>query len=600
MGSMQEVEELDLGTTPFCGCGKCIIGLVRLSSMTETTDSPSKQVSHCRAEAKANGAHIIGWAIDLDVSGATNPFERKGIGPWLKAEKGPYDGLVASAVDRIGRNLLDVLTVGYFMRDNGKLLYTRGHYGPWDLNDPIDEQNFSFQALGAQMEHRATKRRVGESADEMRKNGKKWGRLAHGYRYVRKGESRKVDHIAIDPEVLAYLEECADRLLADETGLVTEKSEARRLTMAGILTPADYRRVNRGLAPTGAAWDGSTLKAILISPATQGYYMHNKKPVLYDVGDRRGQKIRIAPAMWDYAKHEALIAKLTPKRQVKTRNPRTDHMMMGLSWCGVCGHRMYVDQPKRLADGSWCLGVKCKAQQKGYPHAIANHSKTDAERAAPFFLMRELEGMAVERFLADYGDHMRWEQAFDPGNDTAAQLAEAEAQAKRLREDRKAGLYDSEEDAEWFRSEYKKVSAEIAEFKAVPQRRACVYWRPSGVTVAELWEKAETSAAKRELMASYGFRAEIFPTSAAKRIVFSYNLDPEQAEEARRESWEAYQEALAVEAEYRERIEAEQAAADAEADQHPETPDDAPTTDDQANDPDLWTVRPAEDHDLAA
>ena len=69
------VEDLDLSTTPFCGCGKCLVGLIRLSSLTDTTDSPEKQVHHCREEAKKNGGHIIGWAIDLDVSGATNPFE---------------------------------------------------------------------------------------------------------------------------------------------------------------------------------------------------------------------------------------------------------------------------------------------------------------------------------------------------------------------------------------------------------------------------------------------------------------------------------------------------------------------------------------------
>jgi Resolvase, N terminal domain len=160
---MQEIDGLDLGTTPYDGCGKCFVGVVRLSSMNETTDSPEKQVEHCREEARANGGHIVGWAVDLDVSGATDPFGREGIGPWLRNEKGPYGGIVASDVDRIGRNLVDVLITGYFLRDNGKLIITRGHHGPWDLCDANDEQAFTFKALGAQMEHRSAKRRISET-----------------------------------------------------------------------------------------------------------------------------------------------------------------------------------------------------------------------------------------------------------------------------------------------------------------------------------------------------------------------------------------------------------------------------------------------------
>ncbi|MFB6960612.1 hypothetical protein ACFCYB_27255 [Streptomyces sp. NPDC056309] len=57
--------------------------------------------------AASVGAHIIGWADDWEVLGATDPMTRPKLGPWLRDERGPYDGLVAAAVDRLGRNVVD-------------------------------------------------------------------------------------------------------------------------------------------------------------------------------------------------------------------------------------------------------------------------------------------------------------------------------------------------------------------------------------------------------------------------------------------------------------------------------------------------------------
>ena len=46
-------------------------------------------------------------------------------------------------------------------------------------------------------------------------------------------------------------------------------------------------------------------------------------------------------------------------------------------------------------------------------------------------------------------------KVYDPGTGHAAQIAELEATRTRLREDRQAGVYDSAEDAEWYRTEYR-------------------------------------------------------------------------------------------------------------------------------------------------
>jgi DNA invertase Pin-like site-specific DNA recombinase len=125
----------------------------------ETTFSPENQRAGVLPAAAAAGGHSIGWADGWEVPGATDPLTRPKLGPWLRDERGPYDGLVAAAVDRLGRNVVDCLNTGYKTRDEGKLLVTYGHDGPWDLDDQIDENRFTMEAWGAQMELRAIQRR---------------------------------------------------------------------------------------------------------------------------------------------------------------------------------------------------------------------------------------------------------------------------------------------------------------------------------------------------------------------------------------------------------------------------------------------------------
>ncbi|MEW2624783.1 recombinase family protein [Streptomyces sp. NPDC048106] len=98
---------------PYDGCGKCLLGVRRLSRMKLATSSPERQREDVLTAAASVGGHIIGWADDWEVSGATDPMTRPKPGPWLRDERGPYDGLVAAAVDRLGRNVVDCLNTGY-------------------------------------------------------------------------------------------------------------------------------------------------------------------------------------------------------------------------------------------------------------------------------------------------------------------------------------------------------------------------------------------------------------------------------------------------------------------------------------------------------
>jgi DNA invertase Pin-like site-specific DNA recombinase len=185
--TMDEIER------PYDGCGKCLLGVRRLSRVKAATTSPERQREDVLTAAAAIGGHIIDWADDWEVSGATDPMTRPKLGPWLRDERGKYDGLVAAAVDRLGRNVVDCLNTGYKMRDEGKLLVSYGHEGVWNLDDPNDENRFTMEAWGAQMELRAIQRRNRDATKKIRAAGRPKGKPSYGFQYVRTVPNGRVE-----------------------------------------------------------------------------------------------------------------------------------------------------------------------------------------------------------------------------------------------------------------------------------------------------------------------------------------------------------------------------------------------------------------------
>lgn len=104
---------------------KCRVGLRRLSRSSDITSSPGKQRDQVLAAVQAYGGHIIAWADDWEVSGAADPMQRPKLGPWLRGERGPYDGAAGAAVDRLGRNVRDCLNTGFMMSEQRLTLKNR-------------------------------------------------------------------------------------------------------------------------------------------------------------------------------------------------------------------------------------------------------------------------------------------------------------------------------------------------------------------------------------------------------------------------------------------------------------------------------------------
>ncbi|MFD9221213.1 hypothetical protein ACFWDI_14635 [Streptomyces sp. NPDC060064] len=176
-----------------------------------------------------------------------------------------------------------------------------------------------IKALGAQLEHRAIKRRVQDETERARRSGQPKNKPSYGYAFVRLTPKGKVDHVALHPVASKEIRKVASRILADQTGEITVSRECARLTREGVLTPHD-----------------------LLAEAALGYLMHGKKPV---VGDD-GRRMKIAPELWSAATRRALIEKTKPTQYNGKESGRKTHgltLLAGILFCGTCGERLIVN-----------------------------------------------------------------------------------------------------------------------------------------------------------------------------------------------------------------------------------------------------------------
>jgi len=468
---------------------------------------------------------------------------------------GPYDGIVGAAVDRIGRNQIDVLLTGRLMKDTGRALITQTHTGPWDLNDDTDETRFSMEALGAQMELRAIQRRNRNSTKRMREHGRPKNKNSYGYRYVRLVPNGAVDHVEVDQAAAEIIRNVAERILGDESGMITPSTEAVRLTRAGVPNPSDHRAQLYGRPTKGLPWRPKVLIGILKSESALGYLMHNGKPVL----NEEAHPIRLAEPLWDQATRKALIKKLKPKRTATGRAPRTTALLTGIAFCGNCGHRLYINGAAATHSSNGPVSYACRARLMGLV------SETEC-KPSPAMSVHNLNALVEATFLEKVGTLPLYRRVYDAGTGHAARIIDLETDRSRLQEDRDAGLYDDPERAKWFRTRSLAMTAEIRQLKALPERPAGMYWQLTGETVADQWRTATDDAARRELLAFYDFRVVLFPRTSPVRVHI-HNLDPTNEDAERRASWEAHELAIETEKQFRAQAEADQAKADqAEAD----------------------------------
>lgn len=171
---------------------------VRVSTDRQTIEN---QLEALRKVAEARGWQEIGIYRDSGISGSKGRAERPGLDQMLKdAGRGKFDVVMAWAIDRVGRSLIDLLGTIQSLEACGVDLYLDQQA----INTTTPAGKLMFQVTGAfaEFERAMIKERVHAGLERAKKQGKTLGR-PEGQR-------------SVDPKKLA----AARKLLAKGTGIL--------------------------------------------------------------------------------------------------------------------------------------------------------------------------------------------------------------------------------------------------------------------------------------------------------------------------------------------------------------------------------------------
>ena len=149
---------------------------VRVSTDRQTVEN---QVAKLTEVAKARGWQIVATFTDAGISGVKGRKDRPGLDDMLKqAQRGTFDVVMAWAIDRVGRSLIDLLGTIQHLEACHVDLYLdqqtdrhddargpiaipgdRGFRGVRALNDPRARQRWARQGQGRRQDARSSEER---------------------------------------------------------------------------------------------------------------------------------------------------------------------------------------------------------------------------------------------------------------------------------------------------------------------------------------------------------------------------------------------------------------------------------------------------------
>jgi DNA invertase Pin-like site-specific DNA recombinase len=141
------------------------IGYVRVS----TNDQSVEAQKHSLAETYA----VNDWYEDAGVSGAVKALERPGFAA-LVAYVRKGDTLVVSAVDRLGRDTLDVLSTVEALQSKGVSIISKRE--GFDLSTPMGKAMLTMLAAVAELERSNIKARQMAGIERAKSEGRALGR----------------------------------------------------------------------------------------------------------------------------------------------------------------------------------------------------------------------------------------------------------------------------------------------------------------------------------------------------------------------------------------------------------------------------------------
>ena len=460
-----------------------VLGRLRLSRSTEESTSIERQREIVQQWADANGHSVVGWAEDIDVSGAVDPFDTPQLGPWLGHRVTEWDILCAWKLDRLGRNAIQLNRLFGWCGEHGKTVVS--------CSESIDLSSWAGRMLAsviaglAEGELEAIRERQRSSRLKLRETAR-WagGKPPFGYIGVTNtgGAGWRLE---IDPEASKVVRRIVDDLL-DGKGITRI---ARELTEEGYRTPAQYYAALRGsqaglrVSPEDKAgkWAATPLRNMLRSKALRGYAHHNGETVR----DAEGMPVQLAEPLVTSDEWELIQAALDKTQEARKDARHTEASpLAGRVVCFECGRKLHHDlnTVKRGKRSYEYRYYRCQNRQ---------HTMIPAE---------DLEELAEETFLHEFGDLEVRERVWVPGDSREVELREAVTALDELT--KAAGRAVSSTAKQRLQAQLGALDARIAELESAPAREARWEYRSTGEMYRAVWERSDTDARRKLLQRS--------------------------------------------------------------------------------------------------
>lgn len=497
---------------------------IRNSSLGENSHSDERQGDTAEDFAQKQEMIIVGICEDVDVSGELMPWDREGLGAWLRGENGPFDAIVIAAFDRVGRNFMDFCILREWCIDNHKKLIVTAYGMDFASNETIPFILGNNLATIADVELRFNKARLmAGRKTTLEKRGALGGQMPYWCMQVQHKATLKGYEWEHHPERAKRTLEMIEWIEAGQSrlSLCTKFNEDGVPIPKAALYPerriaAGKSRTNKGKGFAGK-WQSITIKTILDNRMLIGQYETEQwernrgskkrrrlpgtlRTMTIDVTDDEGN-LRPVPVQYmkpllhtgdgitpDVERFERLRALLQPRKSI----PRNAKPLTGVCFCFKCESPLYAGADNRGAEPrEWFrCGRRMTATRSLRPqcdalsplgHEVRAHIEEDflsvmGEREICEPLRHVAKDHTQERkvLVAEYSDLM----------DT---LIGAPAEIKTKYEPRKLSL-----------------QRRIAKLDELPQSAAWVEWIPTGKKLKEVW--SEDWSRNGQIMRSLGIK----------------------------------------------------------------------------------------------
>lgn len=413
-----------------------------------------------RVWAEAEGHTVVVTSADRNVSGSVSPWKRPELGKWLTdpAFMEQYDMIVSSSIDRLGRSAADLFALREWATEHGKIIVIRTPNLVWppspdDIGSPI-----VWDVIGrvGEIELNLIKKRSADTRAVITDTGGAIGKVP--WAFCIEG-SRYEKTIRPVPSLVGHL-----------LGMVWHAMQGESLRNMALWLDAEGVPTRTGTGP----WSAVSVRQILQSECLKGVHRNGS------------HRMAVTPALLSKSEWTALQKAIDRGH----RGPASsDLVMVGPDniRCGECGGPMYRNMSGPLAF------YRCKGSEHS-PSICKNGVRSDLldSWVDLWFTSTPVDdGGQKTEFLGPFGHHEVIEQLFTAGDDHQAEIADL---ADEMR-----ALDPLSDDYLGAVTELKRLLEAVQSAPVTPGQ---MIERPTGQTVAEMWQSLDLQGRRNYLSAS--------------------------------------------------------------------------------------------------